>query len=59
MFANIQKAAKTLRVDLSETKWHQAGVHPQAHRHETAEKAAATRARKREEGARPNRSGTT
>jgi hypothetical protein len=48
-FANIEKAAKYYGVDLSETNWHQLGVHPQPHRHESAEKAAATRARKREE----------
>jgi hypothetical protein len=49
-FANIEKAATYYGVDLSETNWHQLGEHPQPHRHESAEKAAATRARKREEG---------
>lgn len=31
-FANIEKAAEYYDVDLSETDWHQLGVHPQAHR---------------------------
>jgi hypothetical protein len=33
-FANIQKAARYYDIDLSETDWHQLGVHPQ-HRHES------------------------
>jgi hypothetical protein len=31
-FANIAKAAHYYDVELSETDWHQLGVHPQAHR---------------------------
>jgi hypothetical protein len=46
-FANIEKAAKHYGVDLSETSWHDLGVHTQAHRKESARKAAATRKRKR------------
>ncbi|HEV3153812.1 MAG TPA: DUF6582 domain-containing protein [Candidatus Baltobacteraceae bacterium] len=42
-FANIEKAAKYYKVDLSETSWHQLGVHPQPHRKESAEKGARTR----------------
>jgi hypothetical protein len=49
-FANIEKAARYYDVDLSETNWHQLGVHPQPHRHEAAARAAATRKREREEG---------
>jgi hypothetical protein len=49
-FANIEKAAQYYDVHLSETNWHQLGEHPQQHRHEAAEKAAATRARERQEG---------
>jgi hypothetical protein len=48
-FANIEKAAKHYDIDLSETNWHQLGVHPQQNRKEAAKKAAATRRRKREE----------
>jgi hypothetical protein len=44
-FANIKKAAKHYDVDLSETSWHDLGVHPQAHRKATARKAVATRKR--------------
>lgn len=44
-FANIEKAAKYYRVDLSETSWHQMGVHPRPHREESARKAAETRMR--------------
>ena len=40
-FANIEKAARYYHVDLSETNWHQVGVHPQQHRKESAAKAAA------------------
>jgi len=46
-FANIEKAARYYGVDLSETNWHQLGVHPQQNREETAAKAVAT---KRERG---------
>jgi hypothetical protein len=45
-FANIEKAARYYKVDLSETSWHELGVHPQPHRKEAARKAAATRKRK-------------
>jgi hypothetical protein len=48
-FANIEKAARYYDVDLSETDWHQLGVHPQPNREESARKAAATREREREE----------
>lgn len=44
-FANIEKAAKHYDVDLSETNWHELGVHPNPHRFEAAAKAAATRKR--------------
>jgi hypothetical protein len=46
-FANIEKAAKYYNVDLSETSWHDLGVHPQRNREEAAAKAVAT---KRERG---------
>jgi hypothetical protein len=46
-FANIEKAAEYYGVDLSETSWHELGVHPQRHRKEAAAKAVAT---KRERG---------
>jgi hypothetical protein len=49
-FANIEKAARYYQVDLSETDWHQLGIHPQANREEAAARAAATRRREREEG---------
>ncbi|HVN70174.1 MAG TPA: DUF6582 domain-containing protein [Candidatus Binatia bacterium] len=42
-FANIEKAAKYYTVDLSETSWHELGVHPQPHREESARKGAETR----------------
>jgi hypothetical protein len=42
-FANIQKAARYYDVNLSETDWHQLGVHPQQNRRAAAAKAAATR----------------
>jgi hypothetical protein len=48
-FANIEKAAKHYGVNLSETNWHQLGVHPNQHRFEAAEKAAETRKHNREE----------
>jgi hypothetical protein len=44
-FANIEKAAKHYGLDLSETSWHDLGVHPQRHRQEAGKKAAETRAR--------------
>ena len=47
-FANIKKAAKHYKVDLSETNWHQLGIHPQTHRQEAAAKAVETK-RKRGE----------
>jgi len=37
-FANIEKAAQHYKVDLSETNWHQLGIHPQRSRKETAAK---------------------
>jgi Family of unknown function (DUF6582) len=46
-FANIEKAARHYEVDLSETNWHQLGIHPQQHREESAAKAVET---KRERG---------
>jgi hypothetical protein len=49
-FANIEKAAHYYDVDLSETNWHELGVHPQQDREEAARKAAATRRREREAG---------
>jgi hypothetical protein len=48
-FTNIQKAAQ-YGVNLSETDWHQLGVHPQQNRKAAAAKAAATR-RAHERGA--------
>jgi hypothetical protein len=44
-FANIEKAAKYYDVELSETSWHDLGVHPQPHRKESARKGAQTRMR--------------
>lgn len=46
-FANIEKAARHYKVDLSETDWHQLGVHPQQNREAAAAKAVET---KRERG---------
>jgi Family of unknown function (DUF6582) len=46
-FANIEKAAKYYNVDLSETSWHDLGVHPQQSRKEAAAKGVET---KRERG---------
>jgi hypothetical protein len=48
-FANIEKAARHYNVDLSETSWHDLGVHPQRHRKEAAAKGVATRERERGE----------
>lgn len=45
-FANIEKAAKYYDVDLSETSWHDLGVHPQQNRGEADAKGVATRKRK-------------
>lgn len=42
-FANIEKAAHYYGVDLTETDWHELGVHPQKNRRASAMKAAATR----------------
>ena len=47
-FANIEKAAKHYGVNLSETNWHELGVHPNKHRFEAAQKAAETRKRNRD-----------
>jgi hypothetical protein len=47
-FENIEKAARHYDVDLSETNWHELGVHPQTHRKEAAAKAVTTK-RKRGE----------
>lgn len=44
-FANIEKAAKYYDIDLSETSWHDLGVHPQPNRKTSARKGAATRKR--------------
>jgi hypothetical protein len=44
-FANIEKAAEYYDVDLSETNWHELGVHPQPNRKESARKGAQTRMR--------------
>ncbi len=46
-FANIEKAAKYYNVDLSETSWHDLGVHPQQNREQAAAHGVAT---KRERG---------
>jgi len=46
-FANIEKAAQYYGLNLSETNWHQLGVHPQQHREEAAAQAVET---KRERG---------
>ena len=46
-FANIEKAARYYNVDLSETNWHELGVHPQRNREQHAAKAVET---KRERG---------
>jgi hypothetical protein len=45
-FANIKKAAKHYGIHLSETSWHDLGVHPQRNRKQAAAKAVATRKRK-------------
>lgn len=48
-FVNIEKAAKHYGVNLSETNWHQLGIHPNPHRFEAAAKGAKTRKRHKEE----------
>ena len=45
-FANIEKAAKYYDVDLSETSWHDLGVHPQRDRKEAAAKGVETKRRR-------------
>jgi hypothetical protein len=52
-FANIQKAARYYNIDLSETDWHQLGVHPQD---QEAKKGAATRRRAGSQGSGPGSS---
>src|SRR5580698_8585749 len=49
-FANIEKAAQYYGVDLSETNWHQLGVHLQKNRGEAAAKAVETRRERGELG---------
>ena len=46
-FANIEKAAKHYSINLSETSWHDLGVHAQRNRKQAAAKAVATRQRKK------------
>jgi hypothetical protein len=50
-FANIEKAAQHYGVHLSETDWHQLGVHPQQNREAAAAKAAETRREHAQESA--------
>jgi hypothetical protein len=45
-FENIEKAAKHYNVNLSETSWHDLGVHPQKNRKQAAAKGVATRERR-------------
>lgn len=47
-FANIEKAARHYGVDLSETNWHQLGVHPAPNRKASAARAVATKRRRGE-----------
>ncbi len=47
-FANIEKAAEYYNVDLSETSWHDLGVHPQRNRKEAAAEGVATKRRRGE-----------
>ena len=42
-FANIKKAAKHYGVDVSESSWHELGVHPQTNRRAHAQAGARTR----------------
>jgi hypothetical protein len=37
-FANIEKAARYYNIDLSETDWHQLGIHSQTNRRQAAER---------------------
>jgi hypothetical protein len=50
-FENIEKAANYYDVNLSETDWHELGVHPQENRKAAAAKGAATRRAHAEERA--------
>jgi hypothetical protein len=43
-FSNIEKAAKYYSVNLSETSWHDLGIHPQQDRKQAAAKGVATSA---------------
>jgi hypothetical protein len=45
-FANIEKAANYYDVNLTETSWHDLGIHPQKDRKKAAAKGAATRKRR-------------
>jgi hypothetical protein len=47
-FANIEKAARHYGVNLSETSWHELGIHPQHNRKAAAAKAVATKRRRGE-----------
>ena len=47
-FVNIEKAAQHYNVNLSETSWHDLGVHPQPHREDSVRNGAETRMRTRE-----------
>ena len=42
-FANIEKAANHYGVNLTETAWHELGIHPQKNAREAAAKGAARR----------------
>jgi hypothetical protein len=46
-FANIQKAAQHYGVNLTETSWHDLGVHPQKNRKASAAKGVRTRQRRK------------
>jgi len=45
-FANIEKAANYYNVNLSETSWHDLGIHPQKDRRKAGGKAAVRRKRR-------------
>jgi len=45
-FANIKKAARHYDVDLSETNWHELGIHPQQGRKKAAARAVETKRRR-------------
>ena len=45
-FANIEKAAKYYNVNLSQTSWHDLGIHPRKNRTEAAAQGAVTRERR-------------